>query len=55
MYTKVPHPKVQFSIGDESYYLWVRDNEGFIMNTKNTFTLYTLSDRSLKEVKEIIK
>ena len=55
MYTKVPHPKVQFSIGDESYYLWVRDNEGFIMNTRNTFTLYTLSDRSLKEVKEIIK
>ena len=55
LFTNVPHPKVQFSIGDESYYLWVRDNEGFIMNTKNTFTLYTLSDRSLNEVKEIIK
>ena len=55
LFTNVPHPKVQFSIGDESYYLWVRDNEGLIMNTKNTFTLYTLSDRSLKEVKEIIK
>ena len=53
--TYIEPPKLQFSIDDESYYLWVRDNEGLIMNTKDTFTLYTLSEQSVNEIKEINK
>lgn len=51
----VPHPKYQFNIKDESYFLWIAENEGRIMNTKDTFTMYTLSNSSLSEIKDIIK
>ena len=52
------YPKYQFSIDDETYYLWVNEGEGgdgFILNTKDTFTLYTLSESSLSEIKELIE
>ncbi|MGG0667446.1 hypothetical protein ABE073_02850 [Lederbergia citrisecunda] len=48
------HPKYLFNLDNESYYLWITEDVGMIMNTEDTFTIYSLSDSSRKEIKEII-
>ncbi|MEC5424730.1 hypothetical protein QGM71_14680 [Virgibacillus sp. C22-A2] len=50
----IAYPEYTFSLAEESYFLWVTENNGRIMNTKDTYTIYSLSDSSLKEVKEVI-
>lgn len=46
--------KYQFSIGEESYFLWITEESATIMNTKDTHTIYTLSSSSIKEVYEFV-
>lgn len=47
-------PQYQFSIGEETYFLWVTEESGTIMNTKDTHTIYTLPNSSAKEVYEFV-
>ncbi|WP_432360546.1 hypothetical protein [Sporosarcina sp. UB5] len=47
-------PKYRFNLDNESFYLWITEDDGMIMNTQDTFTIYSLLDSSLKEIKEII-
>ncbi|MGE7186374.1 hypothetical protein ACQKKK_21105 [Peribacillus sp. NPDC006672] len=47
-------PQYQFSIGEETYFLWITEESGTIMNTKDTYTIYTLSSSSVKEVYEFV-
>lgn len=47
-------PQYQFSIDEDSYFLWITKESGTIMNTKDTHTIYTLSSGSVKEVYEFI-
>ncbi|MFC7687092.1 hypothetical protein [Ureibacillus sp. GCM10028918] len=44
----------QFVLGEESFFLWIAEEAGTIMNTKDTHTIYTLSSSSVKEVYKFI-
>lgn len=50
----IEYPKYQFSINNETYYIWII-NDGFVMNKKDPFTMYTLSESSLNEIKGLIE
>ncbi|MGE7767079.1 hypothetical protein [Peribacillus sp. NPDC096540] len=50
----VEEPQYKFSIGEETYFLWITEESGTIMNTKDTHTIYTLSSSSVKEVYEFV-
>ncbi|MFS0687788.1 hypothetical protein AB1K89_00880 [Sporosarcina sp. 179-K 8C2 HS] len=47
-----PQYKVEF--GEESYFLWINDESGTIMNSKDTHTIYTLSKSSAKTINELL-
>ena len=46
----------EFKIGCEkvTYFLWINEKSGLIMNAKDTHTIYTLSESSTKQVNELI-
>lgn len=48
------NPQYQFSLGEDLYFLWIKEEYGTIMNTKDTNTIYTLSSSSVKEVYEFV-
>ena len=48
------NPQYKFSIGEESYLLWITEDSGTIMNTKDTHTIYTLSSNSVQEIYEFV-
>ena len=48
------NPQYQFSIGEETYFLWISEDSGTIMNTKDTHTIYTLSSNSAQEIYEFV-
>lgn len=48
------NPDYQFSIGKESYLLWIAEDSGTIMNTKDTHTIYSLSSSSVEEIYEYV-
>ncbi|RSD28677.1 hypothetical protein [Mesobacillus subterraneus] len=39
-------PDYKVELGDETYFLWLEDDHGTIMNMEDTNTIYTLSKRS---------
>ena len=43
-----------FSLDKESYYLWITEYDGHIMNTNDIYTIYSLSKNSLKEIRDFI-
>lgn len=47
-------PKYHFSIGEESYSLWITEDSGTIMNSKDTHTVYTLSSNSVQKIYEFV-
>ena len=48
------NPQYKFSIGEESYFLWITEDSGTIMNRKDTHTIYSLSSSSVKEVYDFV-
>ncbi|RXJ04393.1 hypothetical protein DS745_03135 [Anaerobacillus alkaliphilus] len=48
------NPQYQFSLGEESYFLWITEKAGTIMNTKDTHTIYSLSRSSVEEIYEFV-
>lgn len=50
----VAAPDFTFEIGEDSYYLWIQEDAGSIMNTNDTHTLYTLQKQNAKEVYELL-
>lgn len=48
------NPQYQFSIGEESYFLWITEDSGTIMSTKDTHTIYSLSNSSVEEIYEFV-
>ncbi len=48
------NPQYTFSLGDESYSLWITEDNGTIMNAKDTHTVYRLSTSSTKEANEFV-
>lgn len=49
------NPQYKFSLGDQVYRLWIDDVSGVIMNTEDTTTIYSLTETSLIEVKELVE
>ncbi|WP_262176656.1 hypothetical protein [Saccharococcus sp. Marseille-Q5394] len=47
-----PEYKVEF--GEESYFLWINEDSGTIMNLNDTHTIYTLSKSSAKTINELL-
>jgi len=47
-----PEYKVEF--GEESYFLWISNESGTIMNLKDSHIIYTLSKSSAKKINEIL-
>ena len=43
-------PEYQFAIDGESYFLWISEEAGTIMNKNDTHTIYTISSSSFKEI-----
>ncbi|WP_047984355.1 hypothetical protein [Ornithinibacillus californiensis] len=49
------NPEFRIEIGEESYFLWIDEKSGTIMNTKDTHTIYSLTDNAIKEVNDLVK
>lgn len=47
-------PKYKVELGEESYFLWIYEESGTIMNLKDTHTVYTLSKSSAKMINELL-
>lgn len=47
-------PHYQFSVSGETYYLWISEDSGSIMNRKDTHTLYSLPRNSVREINDFI-
>lgn len=48
-----PHYKVE--LGEESFFLWLDQDHGTIMNVKDTNTIYYLTDKSVENMKNIFR
>lgn len=48
-------PEYQVDFGENSYYLWVDERQGTIMDLDDTHTIYSLSEKSSKAVYKIIE
>lgn len=49
-----PEYKVEI-FDNDSYFLWINEEHGTIMNLKDTHTVYTLSEKSAKAIYELLK
>jgi hypothetical protein len=47
-------PNYKVEIGKETYFLWVDELSGTIMNAKDTHTTYTLSKENAKEINQVL-
>lgn len=48
-------PEYKIEIGKNTYYLWISEDSGTIMNLENTYTIYSLTKYSAKRVDKIIR
>ncbi|WP_216827484.1 hypothetical protein [Alkalihalobacterium elongatum] len=48
-------PQYKLEWNEESYFLWINESSGTIMNTTETHTNYSLSERSAHEVYQLIE
>ncbi len=48
-------PEYQVEFGEESYYLWISETHGTIMNLKDSHTIYTLSKKSAETIYGVLK
>ncbi|RIX59213.1 hypothetical protein D3P08_03385 [Paenibacillus nanensis] len=48
-----PHYKVE--LGTETYFLWIAENSGTIENIKDTHTTYSLSEKSAREIYQLVR
>ena len=47
-------PEFKIECEKVTYFLWINEKSGVIMNAKDTHTIYTLSESSTKQVNELI-
>lgn len=48
------NPEYKVEIGSETYFLWISEEHGTIMNVKNTNTIHNLSKGSAKTINELL-
>lgn len=47
-------PNYKVELAEETYFLWINEISGTIMNVNDTHITYTLTEKSVKEVNEVI-
>jgi len=47
-------PNYKVDLDNETYFIWINDDSGTIVNVNDTDTTYTLTEESVKEVNEVI-
>jgi hypothetical protein len=47
-------PEFRIAMGEETYFLWIDEKSGTIMDTEDTHTIYSLSFSSVNQINEII-
>ena len=47
-------PEFMIEVGEQSFYLWIQEEAGTIMNVDDTHTIYLLEKKNAKEVKRIV-
>jgi hypothetical protein len=52
--TNMVNPMFKVTIGEESYFLWLTKGRGTIMNTRDTHTIYELSDQTSKAIQQLL-
>lgn len=50
----VADPEFRIEVDEHSYYIWIQEEAGTIMNVEDTHTIYSLPKKNAKEVYEII-
>ncbi|HZG87963.1 hypothetical protein [Paenibacillus sp.] len=50
----VVDPEYKIEFGAETYYLWINENSGSLMNIKDTHTIYTLPASSAKTLQGVV-
>ncbi|WP_010094000.1 hypothetical protein [Ornithinibacillus scapharcae] len=48
-------PEYRMELGERTYFLWLDEKSGTIMNTVDTHTIYSLTDSSIKQFNELIQ
>lgn len=48
-------PEYQVELGEDKYFLWISEDHGTIMNSKDTHTISTLSKHSAKSIYKLLK
>jgi hypothetical protein len=48
-------PHYKFLLGGDSYYLWIHESSGTIMNRKDTHVIYSLSEEEANEVYKLLE
>ncbi|MEO4053905.1 hypothetical protein [Solibacillus sp. CAU 1738] len=48
------NPDYSFSLDEESYFLWLSEDKGSIMNAKDPYMTYSITNSSLKEITDFI-
>ncbi|PKH10317.1 hypothetical protein [Planomicrobium sp. MB-3u-38] len=51
---EITHPKHSFALEKETYYIWIFNENGRIMNTRDVYSSYLLNDESFKEIKSYL-
>lgn len=47
-------PEFRMAVGEETYFLWIDEKSGTIMNTKDANTIYSLPASSVNQINELI-
>ncbi|MBB6451720.1 hypothetical protein HNQ94_000141 [Salirhabdus euzebyi] len=47
-------PEYKVEVGEETYFLWIEEKSGTIMNTEDSHTIYSLSYNSIKQMDEFL-
>lgn len=48
-------PEFKIVIEEKTYFLWIDDKSGTIMDTEDTHTIYSLSEYSVKQINELLE
>lgn len=48
-------PEYRIELGEKTYYLWVSENSGTIMDVEETHTIFTLSENAVELLNEVLK
>ncbi|GGA60034.1 hypothetical protein [Ornithinibacillus halotolerans] len=50
----VANPEYRIEFGKKTYFLWIEEKSGTIMDSEDTHTIYSISDNSTKEINMFI-